>query len=153
MGSFHFPRRKFIATLLSVKFLYSYGKYEAKAANEEFSKLMKNSAEETGRKMVTDMLTKCSNVQRNIDISSQDGAAEAKEEVIAHGNIEQDIIDREHITKVRGFLAVRYPRLDNPRNETLPYCEPERTPENFHFCYRSESIEELDEEATAHTAL
>ena len=87
--------------------------------------------------MVTDMLMKYSKDQRNIDISSQDGAAEGKEEVIANGNIEQDIIDRERIAKVRGFLAVRYPRLDNRRNETLPYCKPEKTPENFRLCHMS----------------
>eukprot|EP00112_Aurelia_sp_Birch-Aquarium-sp1_P007740 Seg1845.10 transcript_id=Seg1845.10/GoldUCD/mRNA.D3Y31 product="hypothetical protein" protein_id=Seg1845.10/GoldUCD/D3Y31 len=132
--------------------LRSYGKYEAKAANEEFSKLIKESAEETGRKMVQAMLTKCSKDERNKDNSSQDCVAKG-EEVIANGNINKDIIGREQIKKIRGFLAVRYPRLDNQRNETLPYCEPEKTPENFHLCQISDSANESDEEVNEHTPM
>eukprot|EP00112_Aurelia_sp_Birch-Aquarium-sp1_P003332 Seg1372.9 transcript_id=Seg1372.9/GoldUCD/mRNA.D3Y31 product="Calcium homeostasis modulator protein 6" protein_id=Seg1372.9/GoldUCD/D3Y31 len=91
--------------------MHSYEKYEAKAANEEYCKIMKKSAERTGQNIVSLIVKERMEIQQEGKPSKDTN--------------DEDFLAREHIEHLRKFLALRYPRLDNPQNTRLPFCRPE----------------------------
>ena len=109
-------------------FFDSYDQIEATTANEEFLKLIKKSAEQTGRNMVKIMVAK---FQPNYEQLQEDVGAGGENQITDKENKEESIIERKNVTKIRLFLAQRYPRLDNPLNVILPYCRPETLPAEY----------------------
>ena len=93
--------------------------YEALAANEAYLTEMKKAAEANGKEIVKLMIKKCTDANNSRGLTSP-----------VQGKTEP-AIQREVIEQVRLFLAVRYPRLDNPKNTRLPYSRPTKMPENF----------------------
>ena len=94
--------------------------YEALAANKAYLTEMKKAAEANGKEIVKVMIKTCT-----------DGKKSGGPTPPVQGETELRAIQREVIEQVRLFLAVRYPRLDNPKNTRLPYCRPTKMPENF----------------------
>ena len=78
---------------------------------------MKKSAETTGRNIVNLMAKERMQIQQK--------------EKPSKDNNDDDFLAREDIEHLRKFLAMRYPRLDNPQNTRLPYCRPDIELETF----------------------
>ena len=78
---------------------------------------MKKSAETTGRNIVNLMMKQRMEIQ-------QKGKP-------TKNNEDEHFLAREHIEYLRKFLAMRYPRLDNPKNTRLSYCRPDIELETF----------------------
>eukprot|EP00112_Aurelia_sp_Birch-Aquarium-sp1_P013087 Seg2766.1 transcript_id=Seg2766.1/GoldUCD/mRNA.D3Y31 product="Calcium homeostasis modulator protein 6" protein_id=Seg2766.1/GoldUCD/D3Y31 len=96
-----------------------YDMYEALAANEAYLTEMKKAAEANGKEIVKMIIKKCTGGKKSGGLTP----------AIQDDN--EPIIERDVIEQIRLFLAVRYPRLDNPKNTILPYCRPTRLPEHF----------------------
>ena len=109
---------------MPITFFDSYDQIEATTANEEFLKLIKKSAGPEKCRVVAKF-------QPNYEKLREDQGADGKNQITDKENKEESIIERKNVTKIRSFLAQRYPRLDNPLNVILPCCRSETLPEKY----------------------